>query len=184
MSLEPRPLREMPPDTAVWGAKVLSSEEPFRRIGDTLYAEIHTLFAKELADIPTPAGFTPIDLAIILAFQELERLTAGEAASRIGVHLGWKYALHLPLSQRGCTGRDLKTFLKRVQIAKPPCIGQVLLIAEMVRQVYGPPDDGMPPDAVQFWKELGYEPETPTTPPDAARDGRLGRKAPRRRRPI
>jgi hypothetical protein len=168
MSFEPQPLREIPEDIAAWGAKVLSPDDPYRRIGDTLYAEIYTLYAEELAGLPTPTDFTPIDLAIILAFQELERLTAGEAASRVGVHLGWKYALHLPLDRRGCTGRDLKTFLKRVQIAKPPRIGQVLYIAEMVRQVYGPPDEGMPPDAVQFWKELGDVPETPTTPPDAA----------------
>jgi hypothetical protein len=171
--------RRLPTEMAAWGANVLAQDDPFRRIGDTLYAEIYALFADELADIPTPAGFSPIDLAIILAFQELERLTAGTAAGRVGVHLGWKYALHLPLDQRGCTGRDLKTLLKRVQIAKPPRIGQVLLIAEMVRQVCGRPDEGMPPDAVQFWKELGHEPEAAGTPPDAPGNGGLGRQAPR-----
>jgi hypothetical protein len=168
MALKLQPSRPLPPDIAAWGAKVLPPDDPYRRIGDTLYVEIHALFAEELADIPTPAGLRPIDLAIILAFQELEHLTAGAAANHVRVHLGWKYALRLPIDHRGCTGRDLKTFLKRVQIAKPPRIGQVLVIAEMVRQVYGPPDEGMPPDAVQFWKELGHEPETPTTASDAA----------------
>jgi hypothetical protein len=175
--LKPRSPRELPHDIAAWGEKVLPPDDPYRRIGDTLYAEIYTLYAEELAGIPTPTDFAPIDLAIILAFQELERLTAGEAAGRVSVHLGWKYALRLPIDHRGCTGRDLKTFLKRVQIAKPPRIGQVLVIAEMVRQIYRPPDEGMPPDAVQFWKELGHEPETPAAPSDAAGNGGLGRQA-------
>jgi hypothetical protein len=128
----------------------------------------------------TPTSLTPIDLAIILALQELEHLSAGAAANYLRVHLGWKYALRLPMDHRGCTGRDLKTFLKRAQIAKPTRIGQVLYIAEMVRHVYGPADEGMPPDAVAFWKELGDESESATAAPDAARNSRLGRKAPRR----
>ena len=184
MAHTPLPLREMPPDTAAWGAQLLSPDDSYRRIGDTLYAEIHALYAEELADLPSPAGLTPIDLAIILALQELERLTAGAAANYLRVHLGWKYALRLPMDHRGCTGRDLKTFLKRVQIAKPTRIGQVLYIAEMVRHIYGPPDEGMPLEAVAFWKELGDEPETATAPSHATRDGRLGCQTSRHRRPI
>ena len=48
---------------------MLSPNDPVRRIGDTLYAEIHTLFAEELAGIPSPAGPTPIDLSIIRALK-------------------------------------------------------------------------------------------------------------------
>src|SRR5262249_32608669 len=135
-------LRSLPPDTAALGTQLLEPDDPYRRIGDTLYPEIYALYAKELADIPTPAGLTPIDFAIILALQELERLSAGAAANYLRFHLGWKYALRLPMDHRGCTGRDLKTFLKRVQIAKPTRIGQVLYIAEMVRHVYGPTEEG------------------------------------------
>src|SRR5262245_57632021 len=119
MSSNPQQRREIPANIAAWGEQVLPPDDPFRRIGDTLYAEIHTLFAEELAAITTPSGLTPIDLAIILALQELEWLTAGAAANYVRVHLGWKVALHLPFVHRGCTGRDLKTFLKPAQVAKP-----------------------------------------------------------------
>lgn len=73
--------------------------------GDTFYAEICALYAEELAEIPTPTGLTPTDLAIILAVRELERLTADATTNNVRVHLDldWKHALCLRMNHSGYT---------------------------------------------------------------------------------
>ena len=42
MNLQLTPPRELPSDLAAWGTKVLPPDDPYRQIGDTLYAELHT----------------------------------------------------------------------------------------------------------------------------------------------
>jgi hypothetical protein len=57
------PPREMPAETAAWGAETLPPDDPYRQIGDTLYVELYTEHAADLAIIPAPAGLTTFDLA-------------------------------------------------------------------------------------------------------------------------
>jgi hypothetical protein len=116
VSIKPPPPREIPPDIAAWGAQVLPPDDPYRQIGDTFYAELHAEYAGELAVIPAPAHLTTFDLAVIFALQQLEQLTAGEVATRVRSDWCWKYALHLPVDHPGCTGRDIKTFRKRMEM--------------------------------------------------------------------
>jgi hypothetical protein len=85
-----------------------------------LYPTLYTTYAEAFASISAPEGLTPVGLAIVLTLQAIERRTAGQAGYLLKMDLRWKYALHLALDHPGCTGRDLRTFQKRVQIAKPP----------------------------------------------------------------
>jgi hypothetical protein len=136
MSLKPQPPRPMPPDIANWGATELPPDDPYRQIGDTLYAELHAAYAADLAVIPAPANLTTFDLAVIFTLQQLEHLTADEAATRVRTDQRWTYALHLPLLHPGCTGRDLKTFRKRLEVHQPPRIVQFFLVRAAIRQVF------------------------------------------------
>lgn len=129
------PMREMPPDTAAWGAATLPPDDPYRQIGDTLYAELYADYAADLAVIPAPADLTTFDMAVIFVLQQLEQISAGEAATHVRSDWRWKYALHLSADHPGCTGRDIKTFRKRLEIQQPPRIVQFSLIRAALREV-------------------------------------------------
>lgn len=105
-------------------------------LDDTLYAELYIAYAADQAIIPAPAGLTTFDLTVIFTLQQLEQLTAGEAATRVRTERRWKYALHLPLDHPGCTGRDLKTFRKRLEVHQPPRIVQFFLIRAAIRELF------------------------------------------------
>ncbi|NTW03547.1 MAG: hypothetical protein HGA19_20120 [Oscillochloris sp.] len=116
--------------------KLLEPDNPYRRLGETLYPALHATYAEAFASLPAPEGLTPVGLAIVLALQVIDRRTAGQAGYLLKMDLRWKYALHLPLDHPGCTGRDLRTFHKRVQIAKPPLTTQMAAIDTTVRHLF------------------------------------------------
>lgn len=136
MSLKSQVLRPLPPEIAAWGAKVLALDQPYRRIGDVVYPELYPQFVDALAAISAPADLTAVDLAFVLAFGQHEHLSLGEAAQQLCTRIDWKYALHLPLDHAGCTGRDLKTFAKRVELAQLLVSQSVRSIAEAVEQCF------------------------------------------------
>jgi len=41
MSLDLQSPRQIPSEIATWGAEMLPSDNPYRRIGDTLYQQYH-----------------------------------------------------------------------------------------------------------------------------------------------
>jgi hypothetical protein len=129
----PRPL---PPDIAAWGLRVLAEDNPFRHIGDVLYPLLYTHYVPVFQAIPTPVQLTAVDLAVVVAFQTIEGLTAGRAAERLRADLSWKYALHLPLDHAGCTGRDLKTFCKRIAVHRPTLSPHLDALVLAVRQPF------------------------------------------------
>ncbi|HEY3230262.1 MAG TPA: transposase, partial [Roseiflexaceae bacterium] len=79
---------------------------------------------------------TTFDLAVIFTLQQLQQLSAGEAATRVRTDRRWQYALHLPLDHPGCTGRDIKTFRKRLEVHQPPRIVQFFLIRAALRELF------------------------------------------------
>lgn len=54
------------------GAQMLPPDDPYRHIGDMLYAELYAEYAADLAAIPAPAGLATFDLAVIFALQQQE----------------------------------------------------------------------------------------------------------------
>ena len=126
----------MPSDIAALGDKLLEPDNPYRHLGETVYPALHAAYGNALAHIPAPKGLTPVGLAIVLTLQAIERRTAGQAGYLLKMDLRWKYALRLPLDHPACTGRDLRTFQKRVQIAKPPLTEQLAAIDTAVRQLF------------------------------------------------
>lgn len=130
------PLSEIPPDTAVLGNKLLEEDNPYRQLGERVYPALYAAYAEAFASLPTPEGMTPVGLAMVLTLQAIERHTVGQAGYLLKMDLRWKYALRLPLDHPGCTGRDLRTFHKRVQIAKPPLTRQMAAIDTAVRLLF------------------------------------------------
>lgn len=128
--------RAIPPEILTWGQKVLSEADPYRCIGDVLYPALHTRYMLKFRLLPTPVQLTAVDLAIAVALQKVEGLTAGRAAERLRADLSWKYALHLPLDHSGCTGRDLKTFCKRIAVHRPPLSSHLDALVLAVRQPF------------------------------------------------
>jgi hypothetical protein len=128
----------MPPDTAAWGAKVLLPDDPYRRIGDEVYATLYQLYAEEFVGVPAPKGLTPVDLAFVVALGGQNDLTVDAAAERLRTDLAWKYALHLPLDHPGCSGHALWRFVKRMERPHSPQRVPFGFILEMVRMAFLP----------------------------------------------
>lgn len=129
-------LWEMPPDIAALGMTLLEPDNPYRHLGETVYPTLHNTYSEAFAHIPVPQGLTPVGLIIVLVLQAIEQCTVGQAGYLLKIDIRWKYALRLPLAYSGCAGRDLCTFHKRIQIAKPPLTEQVSAIDAAVRQLF------------------------------------------------
>src|SRR4030042_6671078 len=101
MSLKPQPPREMPADLAELGARLLASESSYRLVGEVLYAKYKDEDDADLYPAEGQPGLSPVDLALVTAFQFLEDLPDRAAANAVRLRLDWKYALHLPLDYAG-----------------------------------------------------------------------------------
>jgi hypothetical protein len=126
----------MPPDMAAWGEAHLSPDSPYRAIGAQLYGSMHAAYARELVRLPTPAGFTPVDLALLLGLSIQADLTVDAAAARLAADPAWKYALHLPLDHPGCGGDAFWRFLTCVDRDPGRYRVPIGFIAEMVRMAF------------------------------------------------
>jgi len=116
MSLKPQPPRPMPPEMAVWGAKHLAADDPYKLIGDTLYEQYHDEDFADLYHKEGKPGLSPVLLAFVTVFQALEDLADRKAARMVVVRDDWKYALHLPLDTDGFDSSVLCEFRKRLLI--------------------------------------------------------------------
>jgi transposase len=101
MSLKPHPPRDMPIELAQLGAKLLPPESPYRMVGERLYIKYRDENYADLYPAEGQPGLSPVDLAFVTAFQYMEDKSDREAAESVRLHLGWKYALHLPLDYAG-----------------------------------------------------------------------------------
>ena len=96
MSLKPQPPRPIPPEMVAWGAKHLAADDPYKLIGDTLYEQYHDEDFVDLYHKEGRPGLSPVLLAFVTIFQNLENLPDRKAAEAVEINLKWKYALHLP----------------------------------------------------------------------------------------
>ena len=68
-------------EMAAWGSNNLPADNPYKLIGDVLYAHFHQQYAADLLySMTAPPQLTPLDMAFVLAFQTLERLNDARAA--------------------------------------------------------------------------------------------------------
>jgi len=86
----------MPPEMAAWGVKHLAADDPYKLIGDSLYASYHDADFADLYHKEGKPGLSPVLLAFVTIFQNLENLPDRKAAEAVEINLKWKYALHLP----------------------------------------------------------------------------------------
>jgi transposase len=114
MCLKPQPPRPMPPEMAAWGAKHLTDDDPYKLIGDQLYEDYHD---EDFADLYHKEGkpaLSPVLLAFVTVFQNLDNLSDRKAAEAVEINLKWKYALHLPIDADGFDSSVLCEFRKRL----------------------------------------------------------------------
>lgn len=113
MSLKPKPPRPMPEELAVWGAKHLPADSPFRLVGDKLYEQYNEADYVDLYHPEGKPGHSPVDLSFVTVFQHMEKLSDRQAAEAVRTRLDWKYALHLPVDDPGFHYSVLSEFRDR-----------------------------------------------------------------------
>jgi transposase len=104
----------LPEETGRIGKMLLGENDPYRLIGDQLFAkwreeEFADLYARE-----GKPGYSPVILAFVSVFQFMERLADRQAAQALRMRLDWKYALHLPLEDSGFDFSVLSEFRDRL----------------------------------------------------------------------
>lgn len=112
------PTREetgIPADTATLGQKLLPPDNRYRVIGDRLNDVVRD---EDFVELYSPGGrpaISPALLSLVTVFQFLEDIPDREAAENVVVRIDWKYALHLPLEDRGFHYSDLSNFRERLE---------------------------------------------------------------------
>jgi len=114
MSLKPQPPRPMPAEMAELGAKLLPADSPYRLVGDQLYEQYHEADYADMYPAEGQPALSPVDLALVTAFQSMEDLSDRQAAEAVRLRLDWKYALHQPVDYAGFNFSVLSEFRARV----------------------------------------------------------------------
>jgi transposase len=114
MSLKPQPPREMPEETVRIGTQLLAPESPYRLVGEQLYTQYRDEDLADLYPAEGQPGLSPVDLAFVTAFQDMEDLADRAVADAVRLRLDWKYALHLPLDYSGFNFRVLSEYRARL----------------------------------------------------------------------
>ena len=114
MSLKPQPPRPMPTEMAELGAKLLPADSPYRLVGDQLYEQYHEADYADMYPAEGQPALSPVDLALVTAFQSMEDLPDRQAAEAVRLRLDWKYALHQPVDYGGFNFSVLSEFRDRV----------------------------------------------------------------------
>lgn len=114
MSLKPRPIGEIPPDTAEVAHAVFPKGNLYLQIRDelgTLYTDED--FANLFPAVGQPAE-APWRLALVTVMQFIENLTDRQAAEAVRSRIDWKYALGLALKDPGFLFSILSDFRARL----------------------------------------------------------------------
>ena len=118
MCLKPQPPRPMPLDIAAWGAKHLDDDDPYKLTGDTLYEQYHDEDFVDLYHKEGKPALSPVLLAFVTVFQNLENLSDRKAAEAVECNLKWLWLKsrlqHLAMHQSPCT-------VQRIFLGVPLC---------------------------------------------------------------
>jgi transposase len=114
MSLHPRPIQEIPEQTAKVAQAAFPKGNVYMKMRDevkVLYED--TDFAALFANVGQPAE-TPWRLALVLIMQFMENLTDRQAADAVRGRIDWKYVLGLELTDPGFDFSILSEFRSRL----------------------------------------------------------------------
>lgn len=134
MTLHPRDPMALPADIAAVGAMVLAPTNPYRCIGDQLADLLTDIDFAPLYTNHGRAAISPALLALVTIFQFLEDVPDRQAAELVRVRLDWKYALHLPVTDRGFDFSCLCYFRRRL-LAHTAERGLFDLVLERIRRL-------------------------------------------------
>lgn len=104
----------MPDDIAALATALLSPTNPYRVLGEQLGDLFQDIDFAPLYLHHGRAAISPALLALVTIFQFLENVPDRQAAELVRVRLDWKYALHLPLADRGFDFSCLSYFRRRL----------------------------------------------------------------------
>jgi transposase len=114
MCLKPQAPRTMPEGMRQLGISLMSPDNPYRLVGEQLYEKHHD---EDFADLYPSEGqpaMSPVDLAFVTVFQDLEDLSDRQAAEAMRLRLDWKYALHRPVNYAGFNFSVLSEYRSRL----------------------------------------------------------------------
>ena len=114
MSLQPTWNDEIPEDIARAGRKILSEDNPYRRVGDEVQEFLSLEDFAMMYGLDGRGAICPIILALVTIFQFLENAPDRVAAEWVVTRLDWKYALHVSVLWIGFHFSDLSNFRLRL----------------------------------------------------------------------
>ena len=114
MCLKIRPPWPMPEETRRIGESLLDEDDPYRLIGEQLFATLNEEEFGDLYSSEGKPGISPVILAFVSVFQFMERLADRQAVQALRMRLDWKYALQLPLGYKGFDFSVLSEFRDRL----------------------------------------------------------------------
>ena len=114
MSLKPQAPRAMPIEMLHIGIALLAPDNPYRLVGERLYEEYREADFADLYPVEGQPAFSPVDLAFVTVFQDMEDLSDRQAAEAMRVRLDWKFALHRPVDYAGFNFSVLSEYRARL----------------------------------------------------------------------
>lgn len=114
MCLKPQSPRVMPIEMLPLGIALLAPGNPYRLVGERLYEEYREADFADLYSSEGQPALSPVDLAFVTAFQDMEDLSDRQAAEAMRVRLDWKFALHRPVDYAGFNFSVLSEYRARL----------------------------------------------------------------------
>jgi len=112
--LKPQAARVMPVEMESLGIILLKPDNPYRLVGERLYAQYHEADYADLYPAEGQPALSPVDLAFVTVFQYMEDLSDRQAAEAMRMRLDWKYALHQPVDYAGFNFSVLSEYRMRL----------------------------------------------------------------------
>ena len=114
MCLKPQAPRAMPIEMLSLGMALLAPDNPYRLVGEWLYEEYREADFADLYPVEGQPALSPVDLAFVTVFQDMEDLSDRQAAEAMRVRLDWKFALHHPVDYVGFNFSVLSEYRARL----------------------------------------------------------------------
>jgi len=114
MCLKPQAPRAMPIEMLPLGIALLAPDNPYRLVGERLYEEYREADFADLYPVEGQPALSPVDLAFVTVFQDMEDLSDRQAAEAMRVRLDWKFALHHPVDYVGFNFSVLSEYRARL----------------------------------------------------------------------
>jgi len=112
--MSPKPIPDVPKETAKIARKVFRKGNPYLLMRDKLGTFFEDDQFQDLYPVDGQPAFSPWRLALVCVMQYAENLTDRQAADAVRARIDWKYALSLPLEDEGFDFSVLCEFRQRL----------------------------------------------------------------------